>query len=68
MQVTLQKIDRRSKPIKKHSKLTEECLFKKGIFLEDEDFDILGLLRRNSAVEFRKKQEARKAVIAEVEN
>ena len=45
MQVMLQKIDRKSKPIRKQTKLTAESLHKKKIFLEQENFDILGLLR-----------------------
>ena len=47
MQVTLQKIDRRSKPIKKQSKLVGEQLKRKKIYLEEENFDILALLRQN---------------------
>lgn len=34
MQVMLQKIDRKSKPIRKQTKLTAESLHKKNIFLE----------------------------------
>lgn len=46
MQVVLQKIDRRSKPIKKQTKITSESLKKKKIFLEKENFDILSLLQQ----------------------
>jgi len=49
MQVMLQKIDRKSKPIRKQTKLTAESLHKKKIFLEQEGFDILGLLREKQS-------------------
>jgi len=45
MQVVLQKIDRRSKPIRKQTKIVTASLNKKQIFLEEENFDILQLLR-----------------------
>lgn len=44
MQVVLQKIDRKSKPIKKHSKICEKYLEKKGFRLEDEKFDLYSYL------------------------
>ena len=47
MQVVLQKIDRRSKPIKKQEKVLNHNLKKKSLFLEEENFDILTLLSRN---------------------
>lgn len=48
MQVVFQKIDRRSKPIKKQEKLVSQSLKKKKIFLEQENYDILQLLQKNS--------------------
>jgi len=42
----LQKIDRRSKPIKKQEKILNHNLKKKNIFLEEENFDILTLLSK----------------------
>ncbi len=42
--MVLQKIDRRSKPIKKQEKLVNENLKRKRIFLEQENFDILSVL------------------------
>jgi hypothetical protein len=45
MQVVLQKIDRRSKPIRKQTKIVQESLAKKKIFLDQENFDILSLLQ-----------------------
>jgi hypothetical protein len=44
MQVVLQKIDRRSKPIKKQEKIINNNLKKRNVFLEEENFDILTLL------------------------
>jgi|TARA_B110000285_G_scaffold210065_1_gene251600 hypothetical protein len=44
MQVVLQKVDRRSKPIKKQEKIVNKNLKKKNINLEEENFDILTLL------------------------
>jgi hypothetical protein len=46
IQSTLQKIDRKSKPIKKYEKVVNESLLRKNIFLEQENFDILTLLKR----------------------
>lgn len=46
MQVVLQKIDRKSKPIKKQVKLIEESLTQKKIYLQQENFDILTLLQQ----------------------
>ena len=48
IQCTLQKIDRRSKPIKKQEKIVSDNLKKKNIHLEQPNFDILTLLQRNS--------------------
>lgn len=48
MQVVLQKIDRRSKPIRKQTKIVTESLHKKQIYLEEENFNILQLLRQNN--------------------
>ena len=48
MQVVLQKVDRRSKPIKKQEKIVNKNLKKKNINLEEENFDILTLLQKNS--------------------
>lgn len=48
IQIALQKIDRKSKPIKKHEKLITECLKRKKIHLDEENFDILTLLQRNT--------------------
>lgn len=50
MQVVLQKVDRRSKPIKKQEKIVNKNLIKKQIFLEEENFDILRLLQKNTDV------------------
>lgn len=44
MQVILQKIDRRSKPIKKQEKIISGNLKKRNVYLEEENFDILTLL------------------------
>lgn len=49
MQVVLQKIDRRSKPIRKQTKIVQESLAKKKIFLDQENFDILSLLQQNQS-------------------
>ena len=48
MQVVLQKIDRRSKPIRKQTKIVTNSLHEKQIHLEEENFDILQLLRQNN--------------------
>ena len=45
--MAFQKIDRRSKPIKKHEKYISESLNRKEIFLDLETFDILTLLQRH---------------------
>jgi hypothetical protein len=44
IKVVMQKIDRKSKPIKKQEKLVSENLKRKRIFLEEENFDILSVL------------------------
>jgi hypothetical protein len=44
IRVVFQKIDRKSKPIKKQEKLVSENLKRKRIFLEEENFDILSVL------------------------
>lgn len=49
MQAVLQKIDRKSKPIRKQTKVVNECLLKKKIFLEQENFDILTLLQQKQS-------------------
>lgn len=46
MQAVLQKIDRKSKPIRKQTKVVSDCLNKKKIYLEEENFDILTLLQQ----------------------
>ncbi len=43
IQLVLQKIDRRSKPIKKQEKWLTRNLENKKIFLEEENWDILSL-------------------------
>lgn len=45
--VIFQKIDRKSKPIKKQEKIINENLKRKGIFLEQENFDILSVLQQS---------------------
>ena len=47
IQVIFQKIDRRSKPIRKQEKIVNQNLKKKNIYLEEENFDILSLLQKN---------------------
>ena len=44
IKVVYQKIDRKSKPIKKQEKLVSENLKRRRIFLEEENFDILSIL------------------------
>lgn len=44
----MQKINRKSKPIKKREKLVHESLRKKKIYLEEENFDILGILKNST--------------------
>jgi hypothetical protein len=46
MQVLLQKIDRRSKPIKRQERLVCANLKRKRIFLETENFDIISVLKQ----------------------
>ncbi len=46
MQVLLQKIDRRHKPIRKQERLVTQNLKKKRIFLEAENFDIIKILKK----------------------
>lgn len=46
MQVLLQKIDRRSKPIKKHEATVSANLKRKRILLENENFDLVGVLKQ----------------------
>jgi hypothetical protein len=50
MQVLLQKIDRRSKPIKKQEKLVSANLKRKRIYLEMENFDIINVLKQATIV------------------
>lgn len=57
MQATLQKIDRRIKPIRKESSIISESLKKKKIFLEQENFDILQLLQQNQTQQQLKEKE-----------
>lgn len=49
MQVLLQKIDRKHKPIKKQEKLVNRNLKRKRIFLEKENFDIMKILQQSIA-------------------
>ncbi len=46
MQVLLQKIDRRSRPIKKQERHINANLKRKRIYLEKENFDIIGVLKQ----------------------
>ena len=48
IQAVLQKIDRKSKPIKKQIKIVNKNLLKKGILLEDENFNIYQFLKNNN--------------------
>lgn len=69
MQVVLQKVDRRSKPIKKQEKIVNKNLKKKNINLEEENFDILTLLQKNSNqittnVDHKKNSDAKKGEFA----
>lgn len=50
MQVLLQKIDRRSKPIKKQEKIVRANLRRKRIYLEMENFDIINVLKQATIV------------------
>lgn len=47
IQLELQKIDRRSKPIKKQTTVLDEALRRKRIQLEKDGWDILSLLKKN---------------------
>lgn len=47
IKVVFQKIDRKSKPIKKQEKLVSENLKRKRIMLEEENFDILSVLHNS---------------------
>lgn len=47
IRVVFQKIDRKSKPIKKQEKLVSENLKRKRILLEEENFDILSVLHNS---------------------
>lgn len=49
MQVLLQKIDRKSKPIKKQERMVDRNLRRKRIFLENEHFDIMKILQQSVA-------------------
>jgi hypothetical protein len=49
MRVVFQKIDRKSKPIKKEEKIVHENLKRKRIFLDSENFDILSVLHNSHA-------------------
>jgi hypothetical protein len=49
MQVLLQKIDRKSKPIKKQERQVDRNLRRKRIFLENEHFDIMKILQQSIA-------------------
>lgn len=51
MQVLLQKIDRRSKPIKKQEKIVRANLKRKRIYLEMENFDIINVLKQATIVQ-----------------
>jgi len=47
MKVIFQRIDRKSKHIKKQEKMVSENLKKKRIFLNTDDFDLLEFLEKN---------------------
>lgn len=49
MKAIFTKIDRKSKPIKKYEKMVSENLKRKRVFLDEEDFDILGILNQASS-------------------
>lgn len=51
MQVLLQKIDRRSKPIQKQEKIVRANLKRKRIYLEMENFDIINVLKQATIVQ-----------------
>ena len=46
MQVLLQKIDSRSKPIRKQERIISHNLKKKRILLDQENFDIISILKQ----------------------
>jgi hypothetical protein len=46
MTVVFQKISSKSKWIKKEEKLVKEVLLKQRVSLEDDDFDILSIIKR----------------------
>jgi hypothetical protein len=46
MQVLLQKIDNRSRPIRKHERIISHNLKKKRILLDQENFDIISILKQ----------------------
>ena len=52
MQVLLRKIDRRSKLIKKQEHTVSQNLKKKRIFLEEENFDIMTILKQAAKFQF----------------
>lgn len=58
MQVLLHKIDRRSKPIRKQESLVSANLKRKRINLEQENFDIISVLKEAASVQERQKNEA----------
>ena len=51
MQVILTKIDRKSKPIKKHTKICDKSLKERKIDLEDEHFDLLQYVKDQAEIE-----------------
>jgi hypothetical protein len=57
IRVVFQKIDRKSKPIKKQEKLVNENLKRKRIFLEQENFDILSVLHNSHSQAQKQTQE-----------
>jgi hypothetical protein len=50
MQVLLKKIDRRSKPIRREERVISNNLKKKRIFLEEENFDIMSILKQAAKI------------------
>lgn len=61
MQVLFQKVDRKSKPIKKQEKLVCRNLKRKRIFLENENFDIMKILQQSIAERNSPKKQRTKA-------
>lgn len=51
MQLVLQKIDRRSKPIRKEERVVSNNLKKKRIFLEEDNFDIMSILKQAAKIQ-----------------